>query len=450
MQIGTYVSYADLEKNAFVLRALGRLAQRAASGTGRAAQLVGQAVVSPRAIGKSGPEGVVTGLAGLGVLGAGGYQAAKGLESGYEKMQAPVRQIQEMRQAAHHTDPLGTFAEVTRGGPILFPMKTSTASAEVPMSRVSDDIYVAHALGVLGDEEVAHIEGFSYSLNKTAAFSPEVKNAITTGVVGAAATAAGSLAMMGVAKGVSNVYDAMTFDKDLQKILKVRPELNTYPKEQVKLVYQSLRRLSPEISKDPLTASTYLVRQFERRNPSDPHSLPTVELETARTLAQTSSEYGKRRDAVREALLQANQIGVTTGLAQYQSSQQNAFVRGENEKKRQDALEREQREIKREQEGRLRAAKDRFSERAHEQRMAELRNENASTVHMHRAGELEQKLNEARMREAGLAARVDSLTEQIARNTPATRQQRIADQARMIREARDAGQPNPFGNRRRR
>ena len=444
------MAFADTEKTAFVRRILGRVAKKALSATGRAAQLMGQAVVSPRAVGKSGVEGVVTGLAGLGVLGAGGYHAAKGLESGYDKMQAPIRNIQEMRQTAHQVDPLGTFSDVTRGGPILFPMKTATAFAEVPMNRIPDDIYVAQALGVIGDDEVGHIEEFSSYLNKSAALSPEVKNAITTGVVGAAATATGSLAMMGISKGIGNVYDAMTFDKDLQKILKVRPELNTYPKEQVKLVYQSLRRLSPEIAKDPLTASTYLVRQFERRNPNDPHSLPTVELETARTLAQTSGEYAKRRDAVREALLQANQIGVTTGLSHYQSSQQNAFMRGENEKKRQDALEREQREVQRDQAGRMAAARQKMSERSHEQRMAELRNEHAATVNMHRTGELEQQLQEARMRETGLAARVDALTEQIARNTPATRQQRIADQARMIREAQNAGQPNPFGNRRRR
>lgn len=388
------MAYADLEKTALV----GKAIKKVLSGVGRGARLAGQAVVSPRAIGKSGVEGTVTGLAGLGVLGAGAYGAAKGLDSGYAKMQEPITQIQAMRREAHRADPLGTFADVTRGGPILFSSKTTTASAEVPMSRVSDDIYVARALGVLGDDEVAHIEEFSSSLNKSAAFSPEVKNAVTMGVATAAATAAGSLAMMGAAKGLGNVYDAMTFDRDLQKIMKVRPELSTYSKEHVKLVYQSLRRLSPEIAKDPLTASTYLVRQFERRNPNDPHSLPTVELETARTLAQTSGEYGKRRDAVREALLQANQIGVGTGLAHYQSSQQTAFTQSENEKKRQDALEREQRELKREQEGRMRSAKEKFSERAHAERMADLKNEGYATAHMHGLGEMEQQLREAQNR----------------------------------------------------
>lgn len=330
---------SEYEKTAFV----GRLLKSGLSGTGRAAQLLGQAVVSPRAVGKSGVEGAVTGLAGLGVLGFGAHQAAKGLESGYDKMREPARRIQDMRREAHQADPLGTFAELTRGGPIIT-HKTATAFAEVPMSKVSDEVYVAGALGVLSEEEVLHLENFATQLNKTAAISPEVKNAVTMGLISAATTAAGSLAMVGAAKGMGNVYDAMTLDKDLQKILKVRPELNTYPKEQVRLVYQSLRRLSPEIAKDPLTASTYLVRQFERRNPNDPHSLPTVELETARTLAQTTGEYSKRRDAVRDALLDANRIGTSTGLSHLQTERQNAFTTAQEARRRQDALEREQRQ----------------------------------------------------------------------------------------------------------
>lgn len=310
------MAYADLEKTALV----GKAIKKVLSGVGRGAQLAGQAVVGPRAIGKSGIEGAVTGLAGLGVLGAGTYGAAKGLDSGYAKMQEPITQIQAMRREAHRADPLGTFADVTRGGPHLFSSKTSTASAEEYMSNIPDDIYVAGALGVLSEDEVDHLEGFSSYLNKTAAFSPELRQAAMTGVVGAAATAAGSLAMMGASKGIGTLYDAMTFDRDLQKILKVRPELNTYPKAQVKLVYESLRRLSPEIAKDPLTASTYLVRQFERRNPNEPHSLPTVELETARTLAQTSGEYGKRRDGVRDALIEAGRFGASTGLSAHASA----------------------------------------------------------------------------------------------------------------------------------
>lgn len=333
------MALSESEKTAFV----GRLLKGALSGTGRAAQLAGQAIVSPRAIGKSGVEGAVTGLAGLGVLGVGAHQAAKGLESGYAEMQEPAHRIQDMRREAHRADPLGTFAEVTRGGPIIT-HKTATAIAEVPMSRISDEVYVAGALGVLSEDEVGHLEAFAASLNKTASSPTDVRSAVTMGLIGAASTAVGSLAMMGAAKGLGTVYDAMTFDKDLQKILKVRPELNTYPKEHVKMVYQSLRRLSPEIAKDPLTASTYLVRQFERRNPNDPHSLPTVELETARTLAQTSGEYSKRRDAVRDSLLEANRIGMSTGISQFQTSRQNAFTTAQDNRRRQDALEREQRQ----------------------------------------------------------------------------------------------------------
>jgi hypothetical protein len=183
---------------------------------------------------------------------------------------------------------------------------------------VPDEVYVAAAHGHLSENEVAHLESFAGELTKGASFSQGLQYGLGT----AAASAVGGLAMMGLSHGIQSAYDSMTFEKDLQATLKTRPELSTYPKEQVRLVYQSLRRLSPEIAKDPLTAGTYLVRQFERRNPSDPHSLPTVELESARTLSQITGEFGKRRDNVRDALLQANAHGVQAGVGYMQESRQ--------------------------------------------------------------------------------------------------------------------------------
>jgi hypothetical protein len=184
---------------------------------------------------------------------------------------------------------------------------------------VPDEVYVAAAYGHLSENEVVDLESFSRSLNKMAStFSEGMRYGLGT----AAASAVGGLGMMGLSHGIQNAYDSMTFEKDLQATLKTRPELSTYPKEQVRLVYGSLRRLSPEIAKDPLTAGTYLVRQFERRNPSDPHSLPTVELESARTLTQITGELSKRRDNVRDALLQANAQGVQAGVGYMQESRQ--------------------------------------------------------------------------------------------------------------------------------
>ena len=221
--------------------------------------------------------------------------------SGFRKGMRPHFQAALVKK---QVGPLGTVAD-------LGPNQFKFASAEnSPMHRqILDEVYVARAQGHLDETEVGQLEAFSAYLQKDASFG----DAFRVGLGTAAASAVGGLAVMGMSHGIQSAYDSMTFEKDLQATLKVRPELSNYPKEQVRLVYQSLRRLSPEVAKDPLTASTYLVRQFERRNPSDPHSLPTVELETARTLTSLTGELGKRRDAVRDALLDANRAGVQAG-----------------------------------------------------------------------------------------------------------------------------------------
>ena len=236
---------------------------------------------------------------------AGGAVVGAGLAAGLPHFSAGVRRsfrhnLQE-QQAKKEMGPLGL-------GQDLGPERFKFASAEDPSmpTPTIDDVYVARALGHLSETEVEELEAFQGALTKDASFLQGLQH----GAGVAAATAVGGLAMIGAAHGINNMYDAMTFDKDLQAVMKTRPELSTYPKEQVRQVYQSLRRLSPQLAKDPLTAGTYLLRQFERRNPSDPHSLPTVELETARTLTQATGELSKRRDTVRDTLLEASRIGL--------------------------------------------------------------------------------------------------------------------------------------------
>lgn len=243
------------------------------------------------------------------VLGAGAVAAAPHVAAGMRKSFRPHLEAAAVR---NQLGPLGTMGD-------LGPNQFKFAHLESPMrASVPDEVYVAAAHGHLSENEVAHLESFAGELTKGASFSQGLQYGLGT----AAASAVGGLAMMGLSHGIQSAYDSMTFEKDLQATLKTRPELSTYPKEQVRLVYQSLRRLSPEIAKDPLTAGTYLVRQFERRNPSDPHSLPTVELESARTLSQITGEFGKRRDNVRDALLQANAHGVQAGVGYMQESRQ--------------------------------------------------------------------------------------------------------------------------------
>lgn len=265
------------------------------------------------------------------VTGAGVVSAAPHMAAGIRKERQPHLEAAALENTAKRVGgPLGTVADL---GPNQFDFRTqsdrvkfgSAFTPPVPLesrmrSPVPDDVYVAAAHGVLSDREVAHLESFGDELSKGASFVQGLQYGLGT----AAASAVGGLAMIGMSHGVQSAYDSLTFEKDLQATLKTRPELSTYPKEQVRLVYQSLRRLSPELAKDPLTAGTYLARQFERRNPSDPHSLPTVELETARTLSQVTGEFGKRRDNVRDALLQANAQGVQAGVGYMQDARQAA------------------------------------------------------------------------------------------------------------------------------
>jgi len=337
------------------------------------------------------------------VLGAGAVAGAPHFAAGMRKSFRPHLESAAVRK---QLGPLGTMGDL---GPDQFKF----AHLESPMrAPVPDEVYVAAAHGHLSENEVAHLESFAAELTKGASFSQALQYGLGT----AAASAVGGLAMMGISHGIHSAYDSMTFEKDLQAALKTRPELSTYPKEQVRVVYQSLRRLSPEIARDPLTAGTYLVRQFERRNPSDPHSLPTVELESARTLSQITGELGKRRDNVRDALLQANAHGVQAGVGYMQESRQ---------AKRQSDLE--DRKIKASlhlegEKSRLREQSTIAGEQRKELRENVVQNLKDQMSGMHASyGDLQQKLQEMTNRATASEARNAALTAQGVRLPLTTR-----------------------------
>jgi len=188
------------------------------------------------------------------------------------------------------------------------------------MVQVPDAAYVAHARGHLQENDLAHLEDFAQTLQKEAFFgsmSPDIKKAIQTGLIGAGASAAVGLAGIAAAKGVNKLTDVMTFESDLQQILRVRPELSQYPKEEIRLVYRSLRMLNPEFSKDPLVASTFLMRQLRERSSENPGGAPMLELGVAKDLSQASQFLGQRRNAVRDAMVQAGQAGASMGADRY-------------------------------------------------------------------------------------------------------------------------------------
>ena len=347
------------------------------------------------------------------VAGAGAVSAAPQLAAGMRRAVQPHLEAAALANTAKRVGgPLGTVADL---GPNQFDFRTQAdrlkfgSALPLPVflesrmrSPVPDDVYVAAAHGVLSDREVAHIESFGEELSKGASFGQAFQYGLGT----AAASAVGGLAMIGMSHGIQSAYDSLTFEKDLQATLKTRPELSTYPKEQVRLVYQSLRRLSPELAKDPLTAGTYLARQFGRRDSNDPHAIPMVELETASTLSRVSGEYGKRRDNVRDALLQANAQGTQAAVGYMQEMRQakrqddsdvRRFGAGmdlEREKSRlRDLTEqgKEQRNDTREQARRMADAKKRLADQAHERQMADRKYDEQQSVGMHRFDAAEQR-----------------------------------------------------------
>lgn len=78
------------------------------------------------------------------------------------------------------------------------------------------------------------------------------------GVYGGA-IALGSAALAGLAKA----HDAMTFKKDYEAMLNHSPEIKDYDSKAVKARFQTLRRFNPEMSRDPLVASSWIKQTIE-------------------------------------------------------------------------------------------------------------------------------------------------------------------------------------------
>lgn len=67
----------------------------------------------------------------------------------------------------------------------------------------------------------------------------------------------------GAMSGLSKAYDALTFKKDYERMLDFAPEIKDYDPKAVKARFQTLRRFNPEMSKDPLVASSWIKQTIE-------------------------------------------------------------------------------------------------------------------------------------------------------------------------------------------
>ena len=76
-------------------------------------------------------------------------------------------------------------------------------------------------------------------------------------VGGGIALGAGALA------GVAKAHDALTFKKDYENMLDFAPEIKDYDEKAVKARFNTLRRFNPEMSSDPLVASSWIKQTIE-------------------------------------------------------------------------------------------------------------------------------------------------------------------------------------------
>jgi hypothetical protein len=99
----------------------------------------------------------------------------------------------------------------------------------------------------------------------------------------------------GVAKGLDKGYGAVkerfTKARDYRNMLQAHPALSEHSPGNVQMMYNSLRKLSPTMAKEPLVAGSY-VRQMLG---ASPESGPAVPLQTTKLLAETQQKFDQAK-----------------------------------------------------------------------------------------------------------------------------------------------------------
>ena len=80
----------------------------------------------------------------------------------------------------------------------------------------------------------------------------------------AAAVAGGAIAgIHGLEQAIGKMIDASNYKKDYEGMLEFSPEIKKYDKDQVKARFDTLRKFNPEMSSDPLVASSWIKQTIE-------------------------------------------------------------------------------------------------------------------------------------------------------------------------------------------
>ena len=130
----------------------------------------------------------------------------------------------------------------------------------------------------------------------------------------------GAVAAPMIAHGIRAVQNKLTYRRDLNRLLDVRPEISGEHNERdINLAFQSMRHLNPELSKDPLTGSTLLTQILRNRDIQDPSAPPRMDLGVARELF-TAERRGK--DEIVETATRAFDTGVRMGIEGHRATSQ--------------------------------------------------------------------------------------------------------------------------------
>jgi hypothetical protein len=132
--------------------------------------------------------------------------------------------------------------------------------------------YAAYARGDISREDIESLEKMAEDLTKTAGL-----NAGSVAALGGLAVAAPTLAYAGaqIPRGIEGGLNAVTFNRDLNRVTQVNPQLGSPNDPNLRMAFKTLRSVNPEYSKDPLIAGTILdMVMTNRMDPDDPTSAP--------------------------------------------------------------------------------------------------------------------------------------------------------------------------------
>lgn len=142
--------------------------------------------------------------------------------------------------------------------------------------EVPAEAYAAFARGEISEDELLGLEKFASDLNKTAS-KADLFSLRGAGALAGLTAAAPTIMYAGAAvpKTIQGGLNAMTFNRDLNRVVEVNPQLGSADDPNLRMAFKTLRSVNPDYSKDPLIAGTVLdMVMTNRMDPDDPTSAP--------------------------------------------------------------------------------------------------------------------------------------------------------------------------------